>query len=172
MEISETGITSSAGELANMLGLTVTRVQQLSNDGVITTLERGVYDVTSSVRGYCEWIRGKSRGSDTSKEEKQERIRLTKARASVAELNHSELVGSLVRADVVHMQDFKIGRILRNNLQSIPDRISAILAAETEEEKIYAMIDTEIRNSLDEVINAMNSETTEPASLVDSGDGQ
>jgi hypothetical protein len=75
------------------------------------------------------------------------------------------LIGELLRASVVRRQDFQLGRILRNNLESIPDRISAIVAAESSADLVHDLISREIRDSQDQVIEAMELETVDDAAL-------
>jgi hypothetical protein len=65
----------------------------------------------------------------------------------------------------VRRQDFQLGRILRNNLESIPDRIAAIVAAESSADIVHDLISREIRDSQDQVIEAMNLAEVDDAAL-------
>jgi phage terminase Nu1 subunit (DNA packaging protein) len=140
-------------------------VQQLEKRGVVKSLAHGVYDLTVSIRTYIQFVKDNARGVESSKEEKEQRIRLTAAKANLAELSHGELIGELLRASVVRRQDFQLGRILRNNLESIPDRISAIVAAESSADIVHDLISREIRDSQDQVIEAMNLAEVDDAAL-------
>ena len=155
----------SVGVLAAYLGLTEMRIQQLAQDKIIEKLSHGHYDLQQCVSRYCEYIRGVSRGSDSAKAEQIERTRLTRVRADMGELEHAEKVGALIQADVVQRQGFTLAVILKNNLLSIPDRLSAIVAAETDPAEVHDLISAEVRNSLDAVIKSMESTEVDDATL-------
>lgn len=155
----------SVGVLAAYLGLTEMRIQQLAQEKVIEKLSHGHYDLQQCVSKYCEYIRGVSRGSDSAKAEQIERTRLTKVRADMGELEHAEKVGALIQADVVQRQGFTLAVILKNNLLSIPDRLSAIVAAESDPAEVHDLISAEVRNSLDAVIRSMETTEVDDATL-------
>ena len=155
----------SPTELAEYLGLTDIRVHQLVAENVIEKVGRGIYDLKECVRKYCDYIRGVSRGSVSTKDEKQERTRYMSAKANLAELDHEERQGNLSKTDVIQTQDYTIATILKNNLQSIPDRQAAILAAETDPAKIHDILSGEVRNSLNDAIKAMAIQEVDDASL-------
>lgn len=152
-------------DLGELLGITGRRVQQLETAGTVVAVRHGVYDLAKSVRGYCDFIRNSARGSATSKEQREEQIRLTSAKASIAELQHQELTGELIRADVVRRNGFKLGLILKNNLESIPDRQAAILAAESNREKVHDILAGEVADSLGNILQAMDQTEVEEADL-------
>ena len=165
-EIDESGfIRVGCDELGGMLGITGRRVQSLEKSGVVQSIGHGVYDLTVSVRGYIQFTKDTARGSTTTAEEKEQRVRLTKAKAGLAELQHGELTGDLLRRSIVRRQDFQLGRILRNNLESIPDRVSAIAAAEKSADIVHDLISREVRDSLDEIIAAMEQTQIDDAAL-------
>jgi len=165
-EINDSGfIQMGCDELGGLLGISGRRVQELEKSGVVQSVAHGVYDLTVSVRGYVQFIKDTARGSTVTSDEKAQRVRLTKAKAGLAELQHGELNGELLRRAVVRRQDFQLGRILRNNLESIPDRLAAIVAAEKSSDKIHDLISREIRDSLDEVIKAMEQTEIDDAAL-------
>jgi phage terminase Nu1 subunit (DNA packaging protein) len=151
--------------LASMLGLSDMRVSQLRSEGVIQRDQQRQYPLLQSVQQYCEFLRGSSRGSDTAKAEQIERTRLAKVNADLKEKQLAELEGDLLRASVVRAQDARLATILRNNLQSIPDRLASILAAESDERTVYNAMSTEIRTSLEAVIAAMESAEVDDAQL-------
>ena len=73
---------------------------------------------------------------------------MTAARATLAELDLLERERVLVDAEAVRGQMFSVNRVLRNNLQSIPDRISAIVAAEANAAACHKLIYNEVIRSL------------------------
>ena len=72
------------------------------------------------------------------------RARREAANAELAELERDRLRGLLVDADQVRNDAFMVARTTRNMLQAIPARVSAILAGETDEKKIYRMLEEAI----------------------------
>jgi phage terminase Nu1 subunit (DNA packaging protein) len=68
--------------------------------------------------------------------------------AKLAQLSFEEKSGKLVDADEVKREAFKIGRQIRDTLMSIPDRVAAEFAAETNQFKIHTRLIEEIRKAL------------------------
>ena len=155
----------SASDLAYVTRITTQRIHQLVKKDVIKKNERGVFNLAESVRGYCEYIRGVSRGSDTKKEGDTHRNKLLKAKADMAAMEVSKMRGDLISASVQRSHDYTLAAILKNNLFSIPDRISAIVAAESEAGAVHDLITQEVRNSLDQVIKGMEETEVDDASL-------
>lgn len=166
MQIDDDGtIQAGADELGVLLGVSARRVQQMETANIVESIAHGIYDVASSVRGYCEYLRGQTLGTEATKEERTERIRLTKAKAGIAELSHQELLGDLVRRSAIRAQDAALGNILRSNLETIPDRVSAILAAESDQDEVHRILLKENRDSLEAVIEAMGQTNVDTAQL-------
>jgi hypothetical protein len=69
----------------------------------------------------------------------------------MAELERRELEGELIRVSAVEKDAQALAVILKNALLDIADRIASIVASETDEKKVYKIIDTEIRSCLDRV---------------------
>jgi hypothetical protein len=67
------------------------------------------------------------------------------AEADLAELKLAELQGALVRADDVRASLAKRAAAFREGLLQIPARLSAQLAAETDQARVHALIDAELR---------------------------
>ena len=160
-----THLDCTALDLANITGITKQRIHQLVKEGVIKKTERGVFNLVESVCDYCVYIRGVSRGSDTKKEGDTHRNKLIKAKADMAAMEVSKMKGDLISASVQRSHDYALATILKNNLFSIPDRISAIIAAESEASTVHDLITQEVRNSLDNVIKSMEKTEVDDASL-------
>jgi len=68
--------------------------------------------------------------SDKEKISLQEAQRIEKvAKAGLAQLELSELQGVLVRKDVIYKQLFEAGRIIRDEIMGVPDRVVAEIVA-------------------------------------------
>lgn len=158
-------INCTAVDLASITGITEQRIHQLVKKGILNKTERGVFNLAESVGSYCAYIRSVSRGSESKKEENTHRNRLLEAKADMAAMEAARIRGDLISASVAHSQSFTLATILKNNLFSIPDRIAAIIAAESDTNTVYDLLNKEIHISLDNVIKSMESTEVDDASL-------
>ncbi len=77
--------------------------------------------------------------------------RLLKARyqAALLKIDIDQRTSKLVSAEQVKKAAFDQARMLRDSLLNIPERIGAILAAESDQGKITSLLTTEIRQALE-----------------------
>lgn len=77
--------------------------------------------------------------------------RLLKARyqAALLKLDIDQKTGKLVEAEKVKKAAFDQARMIRDSLLNIPERIGAILAAESDQGKITSLLSAEIRQALE-----------------------
>lgn len=71
-----------------------------------------------------------------------------RADAALAQLELAEKLGQLVSADAVTRAAFEAARSTRDALLSIPDRVAALLAAESDAANIHSILTTELRQAL------------------------
>jgi len=76
------------------------------------------------------------------------RIKIEADRGKLLELKAKVEAGKYVDADEVKVAAFNKGRVTRDNLLNIPDRLSGILAAETDAAKVHALLSAEMRQAL------------------------
>ncbi|MEW6505508.1 MAG: hypothetical protein AB1457_16240 [Chloroflexota bacterium] len=72
-------------------------------------------------------------------------------KAAVRKLEYEERIGKLVDAKKVQETAFDIARRVRDGLLNIPDRVSAVLAAEKDEVRVRNLLADEIRAVLSEL---------------------
>jgi len=84
------------------------------------------------------------------------RARLTLFMARIKEIEWKEKSGEMIPIDVVDRESFECARRTRDAIIAIEDRISDILAAETDRTKIKAILNQEHRQALDELANMPN----------------
>jgi len=82
--------------------------------------------------------------------------RRTLAQAEREELKTKELEGTLIRRDVVEKALFSMAREVRDGLENLPARLSGILAAESKQEQIFAILSKEIQ----QVLEALSKEVS------------
>ena len=72
-------------------------------------------------------------------------------RAKMAKLEYEEKSGTLTEAAKVKQDAFKAGRIIRDELLAIPDRMADVMAAEHDPRKVRELLQEE----LEAILNAM-----------------
>lgn len=74
--------------------------------------------------------------------------------ARLAKLEYEEKVAKLIPADDVKVAAFNLFRRYRDHVLNLPDRLAAILAAESDAAKCYEILAVEIRKTLNEFADA------------------
>lgn len=69
-------------------------------------------------------------------------------KAKIEKLKYEEMLGQLVDIQKAQDEFFTLARKVRDSLMAIPDRISAQLAAETNQYNVHRRLDAEIRIAL------------------------
>lgn len=75
--------------------------------------------------------------------------------ARLAKLAYEEKSGALVRTDNVKVAWFNILRVMRDRAMNLPDRMAPLLAAENDPKQVRELLDTELRQLLDDAANAI-----------------
>lgn len=122
----------SVAELAAVLGLSSKRIYQLSEDGIISSAQRGKYPLADSVQRYIAHL---SRDAVTEDEVKLDKVKraaeaqLKASKAKIANLEAQELEGKMHRSeDVAAMTEDLIYEI-RGALIALPGRLAVDVAA-------------------------------------------
>lgn len=140
--------------LAKMLQITPRRVQQLADQGVIPRAGRGKYDLEAAVAGYVAFIQDRTpQPSDGQIDYREEKARLTKAQADIAEIELAK-----ARQEVAPVIEFErttaaIMTMLQVNMLNIPQRVVTRLLGETDESKFKKVLTDEIRIALETAAN-------------------
>lgn len=121
--------------VANVFGVTVRRIQQLTQDGVLSTEAvdggRRKYDLAQSIQGYVAYWKNKATGNEKTKKDAANEsdklaaeVRLKNAKAETAELELEELRGTLHSAEDVEavMTDHIL--LLRSMILALPGRLA------------------------------------------------
>lgn len=110
--------------IARLLDLTERRVQQLASERIIPKASRGRYDFVESVRAYIRHLRDQVDGGQSGKVTvlDDERTRLTRARAGLAELDERERRGELVPAVQIEKFLTSILSRVRQGVLTLPSR--------------------------------------------------
>jgi hypothetical protein len=151
---------------ARRRGVSVRAVQKAVETARISTLPDGQID--SDVAD-VEWAQntrqsappGAKRGQQDDEIDSFGASQYNKARAvrehyqaRLAKLEYEEKVAKLIAADEVKVAAFNLFRRYRDHMLNLPDRLAAILAAESESAKCYEILALEIRKALSEFADA------------------
>lgn len=149
-----------AKQIALLFGLTVRRIQQLTQDGILQTETVGRqrrYDLLSSVRRYIDYLqkRVSERGSGGTQEDAENESRklradadLKQTKAEIARLELEELRGKMHRSEDVEALTTDLVFAIRGMLLALPGRLAIDLAAIT----VPSEISTRIRKEIDVVL--------------------
>ncbi len=76
--------------------------------------------------------------------------------ARLAKIEYEERSAKLVSRDEVQIEAFNRFRTFRDGMLNIPDRVAAMLAAESDPAKVHEILTTEIRKALLEFADGVN----------------
>lgn len=79
-------------------------------------------------------------------------------KAKLAQIEYEEKVGTLVDTAVVKKEAFRLARITRDAMLSIPDRLSAEIAGMTDAFAIHAKLTDEIRTAIADITKVAEDE--------------
>ncbi len=144
--------------LAEILGMTERRVQQLAAENVFKKFGRGRFQLADSVQKYLAYQldleRKKYNKNDLSINEA--RRRREQAEASLKEIELGKQRGELLeKSDVIRVWQ-KILTVLKNRLLVMPSKLSPHLLGMNSVNEIKMRMDEEIFNALDELTDSRN----------------
>lgn len=153
--------TASATEVASVLGLSVRRVQQMMQDGTMTTVERGVLNLSMAVQQYIAFVT-KDIGTDEDEEAESLKLKsdakLKQAKAVVASLDAQERMGKMHRSEDVSAMTTDLIYAIRSSLLALPGR----LAVDVLEAKDKAEASDIIRNEIYKVMEELSNYEYDP----------
>lgn len=151
--------------IAKVFQVTVRRVQQLTQEGIIQTVEikKGNrklrrYDLIPTVMQYIKYLSDKANGREqkssiTDKEEEklQAEIDLKKAKATIAQLELDELEGRMHSAEDVEAMTTDLVLAVRSALLSMPGQLSVDVSEAQSAAEISELIKRAVNDILDEL---------------------
>jgi len=154
-----------AETIAKIFQVTVRRIQQLTQDGIIQTIEatdggRKVrrYDLMPTIMQYIKYLSDKANGreqkaNNASKEEEklQAEIDMKKAKAKIAQLELDELEGRMHSADDVEAMTTDLVLAVRSALLSMPGQLSVDVADVSNAAEASEIIKQAVNDILDEL---------------------
>ena len=122
----------SSTELAVILGLTVRRIQQMTQDGTLSTVRKGRFLLAESVQRYIKFLSAGPMDDDDMKLEKVRKkaeATIKASKATVAKLEAEELKGAMHRAEDVAAMTEDLVYTMRGALNALPGRLAVDTAA-------------------------------------------
>jgi phage terminase Nu1 subunit (DNA packaging protein) len=149
------GTTVRTDELAQLVGVTVRRIQQLQQEGVIKPESKGQYDFAGSMVNIVRYYREKAdrRKSGDSEEMAKEKLSRGAIRRELEELKLSQVKGELHKAEDIQRVMGAVLTRLRINLLAIPKGVASHIRDEKDTNVIADKIYERISNALYEVVN-------------------
>lgn len=151
---AKTPHTVGVATIARLYGVTERSVQIWVEKKYFLKVGHDAYPFVQVIRGVYEAqlaLINRKKGPEGGEELEQAELREQKAKADKAEIEVKRLQGELISAEEVKAAAFERARLMRDTLENIPSRISASLAAETDEVRIKEIISKEINQALEEM---------------------
>ncbi len=144
-------------QIALLFGLTVRRIQQLTQDGILQTEMVGRqrrYDLLGSVRRYIDYLQKrvseKTTGNGTQEDADNESRKLRadadlkQAKAEIARLELEEIQGKMHRSEDVEAMTNDLVFNVRSMMLALPGRLAIDLAAISEPTEISNRVKREV----------------------------
>lgn len=145
----------SRRDMGELLGLSMTAIDRLAEEGKIVRLRPGVFDLVESVRTYCAHLRNIAAGRSGNEEDDlnltEQRAKLARAQTEAQEFKNAIARGEYVKADDVELTWTDFLRDLRSQIMAVPSRVRQIIPGLTATDA--ALIDRELRDALTGVAN-------------------
>src|SRR3990172_6165652 len=111
--------------IAKLLDLSIRRVYQLTNEGVIPKAEKGRYELVPAVQGYIRYLRDRAIGADALPDEsaRASRARLLKAQAEAQEMENAKVRGELLPRDPLEQAISAAFGVVRNRILAIDKKL-------------------------------------------------
>ena len=151
--------------IAKLFQVTVRRIQQLTQEGVLQTVEvtennRKLrrYDLMPTIQAYIKYLSDKAYGreqkesvSNKEEEKLQAEVDIKKAKAKIAQLELDELEGRMHSAEDVEAMTTDLCLAVRSALLSMPGQLAVDVAEVNNAAEISEIIKSTVNDILDEL---------------------
>lgn len=158
--------------IAKLFGVTARRIQQLTQDGVLPTIndpgskvKRACYDLYPTIQRYVEYLNGKAKGKiqDTDSEVKlkeqklKAEVRLKESQAELHTLKTEIAAGKYLSLDEIKLDYGRFLTVLKKTVLAIPGRVVKMLGMTVDPvqaREIENDLNEELTNALIQFVNA------------------
>jgi len=153
LKIESDGIYCPQQVLAELFGLAIPNISQLTTSGILDANVPGRNNLLLSAHKYIKHLRSKADGRSKggSGEFADEKARLTKAQADKAEMEAEEMSGEIVRKDEVVQEWQGILMDMKAKLLSMPSKAATLVADEENPAVCQQILDKMVREALQEL---------------------
>lgn len=151
--------------IAKLFGLTVRRVQQLTQEGVISQVDGKGYDLLPTIQRYIKYLQDKAYGReqkaqmvDLETEKLNAEIDLKRSKARMAELELKELEGKMHRSEDVEAMTTDLVLNIRSMLLALP----GLLAVDLAEISTAAEISEKIKEAVSDILEELSNYEYDP----------
>ena len=141
----------TTAQLAEILGLSDRRIQQLVKVGAIPKLDRNQYDLAAAIQSYLEFIKLQYEDTETELDLKKEKALLTRANRHKVELELKIMRGELHRAEDVERVMNDMLASFRARCLAIPTKAAPLIVGQEDLVIIQDIIKKEIHEALSEL---------------------
>lgn len=149
MKASVEQLTASSSNLARLLNISLRRVQQLVQAGLIPPAGPNGHRLIDAVPAYLRLVQRPTESKNLT----QARQKLLEVQTAIRQVELRQKSGELVSRAAVEQEWFQVARNTRDNLQNIPPRVAGLLAAERNQDKIFQLLTREINQCLEGLSN-------------------
>lgn len=155
--------TVSRSGLARVLDVTPARVSQLAAEGM-PSIGGGRQGVPMRFRvSACQaWLAQRRRRKRAAVDIREARRRLTLSRVRGMEIRNRQTLARFIPADQVHAILTRARKILREEILSVPGRVSAAIAEEHDEVRLHTLLDDALRDALTRAADRVCPEEVRP----------
>jgi phage terminase Nu1 subunit (DNA packaging protein) len=142
----------ATNQLAELLGLSARRIQQLAEEGVIIKAGRGRYKAAESIQNYIRFLQEKERSANEGEADYfKERALHEKAKREMAEIELAVIKGEIHRSEDVKVVMNDMIAAFRSKVLALPTKLAPQLAGKTEIPIVKELLNREIREALTEL---------------------
>lgn len=149
------GIIVGTSTLANILDVTDRRVRQLVDEGILTKVKNGSYELIPTLKKYLLYIKTKSDnqidGSHSEKDYMTEKTIHERVKRKIAELELAQMEGKLHDSADIEREMAKMLAAFRAKILAIPSKLAPQLIAQSEISIIESILENEVYNALSEL---------------------
>lgn len=140
-----------SAEIAQILGIGVRRLQQLTKEGIIPKIAHGKYEIAEVVPSYLEWKTTQcEEGDEEALDLRKERTLLIRVQRRKAEVELSVMKGELHKSEDVERVMNNMLSSFRARCLSIPNRAAPMVTGKSVDE-IRTIMKAEIYEALQEL---------------------
>jgi len=136
--------------IAKLLILTERQVQSLAKDGVLPKAERGRYVLVPVVQSYIRYLRERAMGGGLGGSD-DDRMRLTRAKADIAEMEAERLREILIPEDQIRPVVTAFVARFKQKTLAVAPKAAPMVAVETEPDACHDIIETFLLEALAEL---------------------